>query len=159
MKRTLFVFALALIVGAPGALAAGKKAEKNPVVNLTGRINPGLWQTTAHGNRDGKPVTSKSDPNCITAADLKDFLNSGKHNPTVKKYSLRGNHLYVEAVGETRPMTMVQSVYFDGRDHMHGTIEVRGTYEIGGKKHTMDKTTKITSRRISATCPKDSDDR
>ncbi len=149
---------LVLSAAAFAAHPAAAPAKKNPVVSLTGRLHPGLWQTTIHGSHDGKPVTSRSNHDCITAADLKDFLNSGGDNPTVRKYSLHGNHLYIEAAGGTSPMTLVENIYIDDADHMHGTIKVHGTYEIQGKKHTIDSLTKITSRRISATCPKSSDD-
>lgn len=162
MKRTLLVLALAVAMAAPAALAGGRKTEKNPVVNLTGHVNPGFWRTTFHGKHAGKSPLFQPSTDCITAADLKDFLNSSEDNPKVKKYSLHGNHLYVEAVRSgmqgASTMTLVQDIHFDSPNHMHGTFTVHGSYKLQGTTHKIHMVAKITSQRISSTCPKGPDD-
>lgn len=121
MHRVLLVFALVFVVAAPMALAAGRKAAKNPVVNLTGHVNPGRWSGRLRVSHDGKVVENTRHDVCVTKSSLRDALNwPWPVTQKVKNYSLHGNHLYVEW---GRPhITEKENLYFDDPDHMHGKL-------------------------------------
>lgn len=149
--RMLFAGGLCLGLIVPlGAWAATAKAD-NPVVDLSNLMAPGLWQTTTVNTVNGAAGKPSTDTGCITAQDLRDFLNQGDTAQTkIEEYSLKGKHLYVKGSGTNVPMSFQEDIYFESRDQMHGTVTLTQT---GDSSATM--TTEINSRRISATCPKD----
>lgn len=135
-----------LVLATPAAFAAHH-------LDLSGKLRPGLYETTTHmtikGMGDMPAKTSKS---CVTKEDISDFENWSSADPSAKltDVSLEGNHLHFKMTSKKGGglTTMVNDIVFKDPEHyqFHGQI----TKDINGQ--TYDMTMESDAHRVGD-CP------
>ncbi|MGH8161898.1 MAG: DUF3617 domain-containing protein [Gammaproteobacteria bacterium] len=148
--RIFRMVTLSVLCGILPSLAVfAASAHKASVVNVNGLMKPGLWKSVQTDIQHGKPGKGESSKDCITAADLRDFLNNSQAVGTLNigTYKLEGNRLHVKSdmsdAGK-KVGTIEETVVFDSPTTMHGVFKL--TMTSGGKPET--DITKIESHRI-----------
>lgn len=138
-----------LYLGAPFAAAAEDEYD------LSGMIQPGLWETTTRQvSADGEAGPAETDRDCVTEEDLQDFSNlvRGDDDQRVTMEAFDRGDDYVsyrmrfasddpnaDATG-----TMSGRMEFDGPERYQGTM----SFSMSLQGRTFESTTRIDGRRI-----------
>lgn len=151
MSYKLLLSALCSVAFASTAFAA-QPTYANPVVDISGLKQPGLWEVTRVAVNGTTSVDPRAHTVCVTVESLRDVLNSsGGQRWNVTSYDLDGNHLHVNmqrtvyVTLKTGQLTVVSDIFFDSPTASHSVLE--STSEFGSGKKTMRQ--KLKAKRVS----------
>ncbi len=152
MRKLILTIACG-VLAAPAALAVNH-------VDVSGLIQPGLYQITSKMTMTGMPAGMPTMPahtmtHCVTPDDVNHFarnmaeqVKKSKGEMQIRDLSLHGKHLHFKMV--TKDGTMYFDIIFDNPTHYHETMK-------GMMSGDMRMTAHGTGHRIGACKPKPKD--